>query len=71
MVDTEASKRNKLLTESAEAGIPCDSLNNELKDWVTAAREANGENMRIAIKADKSNALQHDQECYELLARHS
>ena len=53
-VDTEASKRNKLLTESAEAGIPCDSLNNELKDWVTAAREANGENMRIAIKADKS-----------------
>jgi len=53
-VDTEASKRNQLLTESAEAGIPCDSLNNELKDWVTAAREANGENMRIAIKADKS-----------------
>ena len=53
-VDTEASKRNSLLLESPEAGIPCDSLNNELKDWVTAAREANGENMRIAIKADKS-----------------
>ena len=48
--------KNELLTKSKEAGIPCDSVNNELKTWVSAAREACGENMRIAIKADKSTS---------------
>ena len=48
--------KNELLTKSKEAGIPCDSVNNELKTWVSTAREACGENMRIAIKADKSTS---------------
>lgn len=48
--------RNEILTKSKEAGIPCDSINNELITWVSAAREACGENMRIAIKADKSTS---------------
>lgn len=49
-------QENELLTKSKEAGIPCDSVNNELKTWVSTAREACGENMRIAIKADKSTS---------------
>ena len=47
------NRRNDYLN-SAEGGIPCDSLRDELKDWVAAAREANGENMHIAIKADQT-----------------
>ena len=49
----ETDNRNELLIKSQEAGIPCDSLNNELKTWVSTAREACGEGMGIAIKADK------------------
>ena len=48
--------KNVLLTKSKEAGIPCDSVNNELKTWVSTAREACGESMRVAIKADKSTS---------------
>ena len=48
--------KNELLTKSKEAGIPCDSINNELKTWVSTAREASGESMRVAIKADKSTS---------------
>lgn len=48
--------KNEILTKSQEAGIPCDSLNNELKTWVSTAREACGEGMRIAIKADKTTS---------------
>lgn len=39
-----------------DAGIPCDSVNNELKTWVSTAREACGENMGLAIKADKNTS---------------
>ena len=52
----ETDNRNELLIKSQEAGIPCDSLNNELKPWVSTAREACGEGMGIAIKADKSTS---------------
>ena len=52
----EADNRNELLIKSQEAGIPCDSLNNELKTWVSTAREACGQGMGIAIKADKSTS---------------
>ena len=52
----ETDNRNELLIKSPEAGIPCDSLNNELKTWVSTAREACGEGMGIAIKADKSTS---------------
>ena len=48
--------KNELLTKSKEAGIPCDSVNNELKTRVSTAREACGESMRVAIKADKSTS---------------
>lgn len=33
-------------------GIPSDSLNNQLKDWIEAARAVKGPDARIAIKAD-------------------
>lgn len=49
----ENAVRNKILTDDPSAGIPCDSVNNELETWVSAAREACGENMALAIKADK------------------
>ena len=52
----ETDNRNELLIKSQVAGIPCDSLNNELKTWVSTAREACGEGMGIAIKADKSTS---------------
>ena len=52
----ETDNRNELLIKSQEAGIPCDSLNNELKTWVSTAREACGQGMGIAIKADKSTS---------------
>lgn len=52
--DLEGAKRNEYLVKNAAAGIPCDSVNDELKYWVTAARDVCGENMRIAIKADKT-----------------
>ena len=52
----ETDNRTELLIKSQEAGIPCDSLNNELKTWVSTAREACGEGMGIAIKADKSTS---------------
>ena len=52
----QTDNRNEPLIKSQEAGIPCDSLNNELKTWVSTAREACGEGMGIAIKADKSTS---------------
>ncbi len=51
-----SDNKNEILTKNQEAGIPCDSLNNELKIWVSTAREAMGDGMRIAIKADKSTS---------------
>lgn len=50
------ARRNEFLNNSADAGIPCDSINDELKLWVAAAREANGEDMKIAIKADQATS---------------
>ncbi len=46
------AQRKALLLNAANEGIPCDSINDELKIWVKAARTAVPE-MRIAIKADK------------------
>ena len=51
-----SDSKNEILTKNQEAGIPCDSLNNELKIWVSTARETCGEGMRIAIKADKNTS---------------
>lgn len=54
----KAENRNGLLTSDPAAGIPCDSINDELKVWVKAARTAlgDGDKMRIAIKADKTTS---------------
>ena len=47
--------RNGYLAKNPNAGVPCDSVNDELKVWVRAAVEALGEDsIRIAIKADKT-----------------
>ena len=48
--------RNGYLAKNPAAGIPCDSLNNELAVWVQAARTAVGQDMRIAIKADQATS---------------
>ncbi|MCF0236400.1 MAG: biopolymer transporter ExbD [Bacteroidaceae bacterium] len=68
-VDMEAAQRNRLLNNDSGAGIPCDSVNDELKEWVTAARNANGENMRIAIKADKETPYSTIKEVMNSLRR--
>jgi biopolymer transport protein ExbD len=34
-------------------GVPTDSTDNQFKAWVKAARESNGNDLRIAIKADE------------------
>ncbi|MBP3228871.1 MAG: biopolymer transporter ExbD [Bacteroidaceae bacterium] len=52
----ESAERNSYLNDNPKAGIPCDSINDELKDWVGAARAACGEDMGIAIKADKNTS---------------
>ena len=52
----ENAERNSYLNDNPKAGIPCDSINDELKDWVSAARTACGEDMGIAIKADKNTS---------------
>lgn len=33
-------------------GVPCDSINNQFKNWVSAARTIKGKDMVIAIKGD-------------------
>jgi len=35
-------------------GIPCDSLDNQFKNWVTLSRLIKGKELRIAIKGDKA-----------------
>ena len=47
--------RNGYLAKNPNAGVPCDSVNDEVKVWVRAAVQALGEDsIRIAIKADKT-----------------
>lgn len=48
--------RNGILNDDPSAGIPCDSAKDELKIWVAAARQACGEKMGIAIKADRTTS---------------
>ena len=54
----KADDKNGILTSDPKAGIPCDSINDELAVWVQAARKALGEGdaMRIAIKADQKTS---------------
>ena len=46
----EKAEIEKLMSE-ADKGIPCDSTDNQFKEWVNAAFEAKPD-FRIAIKAD-------------------
>lgn len=46
-LDLDAEKRK----EFKQQGIPCDSLNNELADWILQARYTN-KNLRVAVKGD-------------------
>ncbi len=49
--------KNGYLAKNPNAGIPCDSVNDELAIWVQAASDALGEEkLRIAIKADRATS---------------
>ena len=41
-----------------EYGIPADSINNQLAQWIRAAKDVNSD-LQIAIKADQSTAYPH------------
>ncbi len=45
--------------EKQMPGIPCDSANNQLGDWVTAARYATGGDIQIGIKGDKNSNVEY------------
>ncbi len=47
LLDMKSEQRNKLLQD----GIPCDSVTNELADWIWQTRLLNKE-VRVAIKGD-------------------
>ncbi len=49
-LDLDPEKQDAVL---ATKGIPCDSLNNQFKVWVTKSRAQNSD-LRIAIKADQT-----------------
>ncbi len=51
-LDMSAQDRDKA---ENQLGIPCDSLNNQFKNWVSAAKSIN-KDARIAIKGDRSTA---------------
>lgn len=46
-LDLDAEERKKF----PQTGIPCDSTNNELADWIVQARYTN-KNLRFAVKGD-------------------
>jgi biopolymer transport protein ExbD len=51
-----------------QPGIPCDSLNNELIEWVLFARMANP-SVRLAINADRDVAYVHVEKVIQTLLR--
>lgn len=52
---TDKAQIEAYMSSAANKGIPCDSTDNQFKDWVSSAVEANPD-MRIAIKADASTS---------------
>ena len=50
-LDMKAEEREAYLSSAEVKGVPCDSANNEFKDWVEAARNINPD-MEISIKSD-------------------
>lgn len=57
-LNKDNATRTHILTDpnSQIAGIPCDSIDDELKIWVKAARDACGDGMSLAIKADQATS---------------
>jgi len=51
LLDMAPSDREKVV----QGGIPADSVNNELADWVVFARMTNPSKLRIAIKGDRDS----------------
>lgn len=54
LLELKASDRVK---KGVQSGIPCDSINNQLQDWIQGARQANIDNggtkeLQFAIKGD-------------------
>lgn len=45
--------------EEQMPGIPCDSTNNQIGDWVMAARYATNGDIKIAIKGDKDSNVEY------------
>lgn len=52
--------------EKSMPGVPVDSANNELRDWIMAGRYANPD-MRIAIKGDKNSSIKAVQQVIKTL----
>lgn len=50
LLNLEASERSK---PGLQAGIPCDSTTNELRDWIAYARYSHPKGFRVAIKGDR------------------
>lgn len=50
-LDLPEEQQTEYLKSAANPGVPCDSLHNEFKDWISCARDVNPD-LRIAIKAD-------------------
>jgi len=50
-----------------QPGIPSDSVNNELADWVVFARLASGNKVRIAIKGDRDTGYKTMKQVIETL----
>jgi biopolymer transport protein ExbD len=54
LLDMKSEQRNKV----EQKGIPTDSLNNELGDWIMqtrlASKQINNKDVRVAVKGDKN-----------------
>lgn len=50
-LDMSNEERDTYLSSESIKGVPCDSANNEFKDWVEAARDINPD-LTISIKSD-------------------
>lgn len=51
LMSIDADNREAVMLSEQNKGIPCDSTDNQFKEWVLAAKEVNPD-LRISIKAD-------------------
>ena len=54
-LDMDDVNREAYLSSNDIEGVPCDSTNNEFKDWVEAAKEINPD-LKISIKSDETTS---------------